>query len=247
MHYVSLFLLALISRINGSQYLAEIEQSSLGLFGTISMSVQVSDLDDSIQISVTGPSSVYYSVGVGSCKMDGTWALIVPGATAASTTPYEQLLGSDRAGSTLESTLDVVEDIDDGQQRTVTMTRLLSSEVGDDYYAFSTDDESISVIYAWGATASYGYHQGNFGCAPLTFAKTLQAEDSHFLQVFSSDVFYFVGHSSISLLLVSLFLISIMSYAVYRHCCSNKKFGAFKFAEMESLIAHAPSQTYSEI
>lgn len=181
--YISSLLIVLISCTYGSNYLSMIEETTLSLMGGIKVSMMISDNDDLITITLSGPSSKYYSIGVGSCIMSNTWSLIIPGIDASSgATPFEQLLGDNSAGSKLESSFDVIEDITSGLLRTVTVTRSISSidpEIDDSYYGFNTDDTSLTVMWAYGTKADFSNHGSDQrDCTTLSFTKTLQSDDN---------------------------------------------------------------------
>ena len=87
----------------------------------------------------------------------------------------------------MESTFEVTEDTTEGYIRTVTFTRSLSNTLSDDYYDFSTDDDQLIVMWAYGKSADYSNHgEYNRDCTTLSFAKTLQ-EDTK--STFSQHVF----------------------------------------------------------
>lgn len=171
-----------------SNYYAAIEDTTLTSLGAVSMSMSISDNEDLISLTLTGPTSVYYSIGVGSCTMDGAWSLIIPGIDATDgSDPFEQLLGKDSAGYPLDSTFDVTEDTTDGALRTVKFTRSLSTTISDEYYDFTTDDDKLIVMWAYGQGADYANHgEYNRDCTTLSFAKTLQEETK---SSFSQHVF----------------------------------------------------------
>eukprot|EP00486_Rosalina_sp_Unknown_P016609 CAMPEP_0201596662 /NCGR_PEP_ID=MMETSP0190_2-20130828/193302_1 /ASSEMBLY_ACC=CAM_ASM_000263 /TAXON_ID=37353 /ORGANISM="Rosalina sp." /LENGTH=177 /DNA_ID=CAMNT_0048057149 /DNA_START=193 /DNA_END=727 /DNA_ORIENTATION=- len=117
--------------------------------------MMISDADDLITVTLSGPSSKYYSIGIGSCVMENTWALVIPGIDAPDgSTPFEQLLGRNSAGSQLDSSFDIIQDTTSGLLRSVTFTRSIStfqtddSITDDEYYDFTTNDESLTVMWA---------------------------------------------------------------------------------------------------
>merc|ERR1719361_3128030 len=87
---------------------AMLPDTQLTARGAISVSMSISDASDLISVTMTGPANVYFSVALGSCKMDGAWALVIPGAGAD---PFEQRLGADRSGDRLLSTFAVQSDV----------------------------------------------------------------------------------------------------------------------------------------
>jgi len=242
-------ILATISAIvssNDASYKAIIDSESLVAMEGMTMSLELSDQDDSITISLTGPSSVYYSIAVGSCIMSGTWSLVIPGLTAsAGSTPFEQLLGSHAGGSSLDDSFEVVDDTVDGLLRTVTFTRSLSADLTDDYYAFTTDDEEIVVQWAYGSSADFSNH-GEYqrDCTTLSFTKILQTEEetanAPTLQLFSLLGKW--SESTGSLIVILALFGMVLLYAVYlKYCKSAKNRMSHDLEEMQSLISLKPS------
>eukprot|EP00483_Globobulimina_turgida_P001021 UN01023 len=208
--------IGLISCTMSLNYLSAIEDATLTEMGAMAVSLSVSDLEDLITISITGPSSVYYSIGVGSCEMSNSWALVVPGVSATGgDTPFEQLLGHKSAGDTLDSTFDIQQDTISGELRTVIFSRSLSHDIDDAYYAFSTDDDELNVMWAYGTKADYSNH-GEYqrDCATLSLTKTLQTESVGRPERSSTDSLYFFGQSSTSLIFVLVLLSMVLVYAV---------------------------------
>lgn len=254
-----------------ANYLSVIDETTLTAMGGIKVTMMISDNDDLITITLSGPSSKYYSIGIGSCVMSGTWALVIPGIDAADgSTPFEQLLGRNSAGQQLDSSFDIIEDTTTGLLRSVTVTRSISTFQTDDsitddsYYDFTTNDESLTVMWAYGTQAAFSNHGSDQrDCTTLSFAKTLQSDDddetvksltNHILQIFSVDGSYLSGHSTGSLIFVFILLSAVMVYAVYRHCIKeyghrgNKLLSNDSMDEMQTLInLHDETERYTAI
>jgi len=260
----------MISYTSGN-YLSVIDETTLTAMGGIKVTMMISDADDLITVTLSGPSSKYYSIGIGSCVMENTWALVIPGIDAPDgSTPFEQLLGRNSAGSQLDSSFDIIQDTTSGLLRSVTFTRSIStfqtddSITDDEYYDFTTNDESLTVMWAYGTQPTFSNHGSDQrDCTTLSFAKTLQQSDddetaqsftNHILQLFSVDGSYLSGHSTGSLIFVFILLSAVMIYAVYRHCIKGTK-GKKLFSndnnnmdEMQTLInLHDETERYTAI
>eukprot|EP01084_Bolivina_argentea_P099501 178854_1 len=243
---VLFFIIGLISCTTSMNYQSIIDDTTLTTMGDITMSISISDLDDKISISITGPTIVYYSIGIGSCEMSDSYALVIPGSTATDgTTPFEQLLGKNAAGSTLDSTFTIEQDTTSDLLRTVIFSRTLSTDIDDDsYYKFSTDDDELMVMWAYGTKADYSNHgEYQHGCNTLSFTKTLQNENIHkqITNKSSADSLYFFGHSSKSLIFIVILLGIIFFYALFtfykNYYKSHKKLIGTSSDEMKSLIS----------
>eukprot|EP01084_Bolivina_argentea_P305280 527363_1 len=209
-----------------ADYVSIIDDTTLTTLGAMTLSMSISDRDDAITIYLTGPSSVYFSIGIGSCDMTDSWALVVPGSSASDgTTPFEQILANNKPGSTLAPSFEVEEDMTYGLLRTVTFTRPLSTslELDDTYYAFSTDDDELIVMWAYGSGADYANH-GEYqrGCNTLSFAKTMETEEQR-IELSSSDWSYVFGQSTASLIVVFVLLSIILIIAAFRYYMKGHK------------------------
>jgi len=197
----------------------------------ISVMLNVSDSNDLVTVTMVGPSSVYYSVGFDSCKMKNAFAFVVPGTGEDDDSVVEYILGDDSKGSQLDTTFTTISDVDDGDYRTVTVTRSISSQssLSDDYYAFNSSTTSLDVMWAYGSKGKYSQHdEAAAGCVEVTIAVTeetslmmdegnMETVPFSWGQLFSSDLSYFYGKSRVSLIVVLALLTSVMVYAAF-HC-----------------------------
>eukprot|EP01084_Bolivina_argentea_P001002 1847_1 len=211
--------------IKATNYESSIASTTLTTEGAMSMELVISDSDDMVTLTVTGPVTLYYSIGIGSCYMVDSWSVVMLGEDEDDTTPFEQLLGKDSAGTTLTSTFDVTEDTTSGLLRTVVLERAISTVVDEDsYYSFTTDDESIEVMWAYGTGSAYENHGSDQrGCTELTFSKTEEVSSKIFnwQKLLSNDSSYLFGQSPVSLIAVMILLSVVMVYAVYRYCMNT--------------------------
>ena len=171
--------IAFLSLSMAGNFNTVMDLTSLSPMGDMTMSMHISDSEDRITITVNGPSAVYYAIGIGSCTMTNTYAIIIPGLTASDgSAPFEVQLGTHKGGDVLDSSFDILEDTTSGLLRSVTFSRSLSHILPtDSYYSFSTEDDTLKVMYAYGSSADYSYHGAEQkGCATLAYSTTLQNE-----------------------------------------------------------------------
>ena len=109
--------------------------------------------------------------------MKDSWALIIPGAGGD---PFEQKLGADSPGNRLLSTFQIESDTTSNNLRTVVFTRSLSMNILDDsYFPFSTELDTVDVMWAYGRGPQYGNHgDSQRGCLPVSYLKTEEIIES---------------------------------------------------------------------
>jgi len=130
------------------------------LIGEVSSLVRVFlQIDDEVvNITLTGPSDVWFGVGFGAQAMkDAPWAIVVEAGNDNAVS--ERKLADQNPGTLLNSTVRVISKTTnkDGT-RTIEMTR---SRIGLDkrYFTFQTNTTSIPIINAVGSTPKLSYHK----------------------------------------------------------------------------------------
>ena len=167
-HLITLFL-ALSLTITAA--LAQILTGSVSNLGNenIDLTVLVDVANNSVTLTMEGPSNKWFAVGFGSSStsMSGAYTTHVSSATFQMN---ERRHGGNNQGTALSSSGAVTSDVTSGGRRTVVFTR---SRVGltNNYYTFPNTAGSISIIWANGNSLSYGYHGGNRGYATLTLSE----------------------------------------------------------------------------
>jgi len=227
--------ISFISCTFGKHYVGSLEETELTTkSGGITIEATVSDSDDLVTITLSGPSTVYYSVAFDSCKMKNKFALVVPGVDEDDDSVLEYKLGNDKKGDVLDSSFTMTSDSTEDDVRTVVLERSLSDQDDLDdskYYLFAANTTDLDVMWAYGQKSKYSQHdEAAAGCVEVTFTSTESKDDLnkeeavHFSwgQLFSNDSSYFFGQNPVSLVVVMALLTSIMVYAAF-HCYSTHK------------------------
>ena len=149
--------------------LAQILTGSVSNLGNenIDLTVSVDVANNSVTLTMEGPSNKWFGVGFGSSNMSGAYTLHASGATFQMN---ERSHGGNGSGTVLSSSGAVTSDVTSGGRRTVVFTR---SRVGltSNYYTFPNTAGSIPVIWANGNSLSYGYHNNNRGNTIITLSE----------------------------------------------------------------------------
>ena len=149
--------------------LAQILTGSVANLGNenIDLTVLVDVANNSVTLTMEGPSNKWFGVGFGSSNMSGAYTLHASGATFQMN---ERSHGGNGSGTVLSSSGAVTSDVTSGGRRTVIFTR---SRVGltSNYYTFPNTAGSIPVIWANGNSLSYGYHSSNRGNTVITLSE----------------------------------------------------------------------------
>ena len=131
------------------------------------------DLDGSSDVAtltMTGPATVWFGVGLGAQVMkDAPNAIIVSG----NGTVFEQKLGDQQAGKGLPLSVKVTSNTVANGLRTVVMTRPLKG-LTSDHFTFSLTEPSIKYINAIGRGATFAYHKSR-----AASVVSLTAVDAH--------------------------------------------------------------------
>lgn len=230
-----LAVVALISCTFGKTYLGSLSETQLtSKSGGITIEASVSDSDDLVTVTLTGPSSVYYAVAFDSCKMKNKFSFVVPGTGEDDDSVLEYKLGDDKKGDKLDTSFTTTSDSTEDDVRTVVLERSLSdqSDLDDSkYYLFASNTTALDVMWAYGSKSKYSQHdEAAAGCTEVTFTTTELTDTStkeeavpfSWGQLFSNDSSYFYGQNRVSLLVVMALLTSIMVYAAF-HCYSRTK------------------------
>ncbi|MEC8626981.1 MAG: hypothetical protein VXY37_01120 [Bacteroidota bacterium] len=167
-HLITLFLALSLTT---TAALAQILTGSVSNLGNenIDLTVSVDVANNSVTLTMEGPSNKWFGVGFGSSSMSmsGAYTLHASGSTFQMN---ERAHGGNGSGTTLSSSGAVTNDATSGNRRTVVFTR---SRVGltNNYYTFPNTAGSIPIIWANGNSLSYGYHGGNRGRTILTLSE----------------------------------------------------------------------------
>ncbi len=165
-HCITLFLVASLTVTTA---LAQILTGSVTNLGNenIDLTVVVDVANNSVTLTMEGPSNKWFGVGFGSSNMSGAYTLHASGATFQMN---ERAHGGNGSGTGLSSSGAVTSDVTSGSRRTVSFTR---PRVGpsNNYYTFPNTAGTIPVIWANGNSISYGYHGGNRGNTVITLSE----------------------------------------------------------------------------
>ena len=154
-------------------------QFTTATLNTISITVEVNVVTNSVYITLDGPATKFFAVGFGANAMnDSPYTILVYGSEPA-VTVAEHKLGARNAGDALSEQMLVIESMEeysttiDGQDtvyRAITMTRPRVG-VSNDHFTFPSAEGQIEVIYAHGSSDSdvVGYHFNNRDSAQILF------------------------------------------------------------------------------
>ena len=131
------------------------------------------DLDsgsDTATLTISGPSTVWFGVGLGAQVMkDSPNAIIVAG----NGTVFEQKLGDQQAGKRLALSVKVVSNTVANGLRTVVLTRALKG-LTTDHFTFDVTAPSVKYINAIGRGSTFAYHKSR-----AASTVSLTAVDAH--------------------------------------------------------------------
>ena len=121
----------------------------------VGLEMTVSNTTGTVEITLTGPSTVWFGVGFFADTMEqAPYSIIVDGTGAVS----ERRLANHASGRTLAPTVTVTSNTVKDDTRTVVLTRPALSH-GPDYANFSVSDLEIPFISAIGSTSALSYHK----------------------------------------------------------------------------------------
>ena len=167
-HLITLFLTLSLTTTTA---LAQILTGSVSNLGNenIDLTVSVDVTNNSVTLTMEGPSNKWFGVGFGSSSMSMSGAYTLH-ASHSAFQMNERAHGGNGSGTTLSSSGAVTNDATSGNRRTVVFTR---SRVGptNNYYTFPSTAGSISIIWAYGNNLNYSYHGGNRGRTTLTLSE----------------------------------------------------------------------------
>ena len=151
--------------------IAQILTGSVSNLGNdnIDLTVEVDVANNSVILTIEGPSNKWFGVGFGSSStsMSGAYTTHVSSATFQIN---ERRHGGNNQGTALSNSGAVTSDVTAGGRRTVVFTR---SRVGltSNYYTFPNAAGSISVIYAHGNNLNYNSGHISRGRTILTLSE----------------------------------------------------------------------------
>lgn len=183
---------------------------------TLSMNLEMSSDDNTLTITLVGPSTVYFSVGFGEKIMKNCYTIVIDGDGNIS----ERKLSKKDEGDELDTTFDIDSNTVDGSLRTIVLTRDYDYDLtSDDYFTFTIDDTSIKTIWAYGKTSYLSDHgETRRGDTTLTMTRV----ESTSLFSFSNNIFntniYELNAVMVGLILgcAVLFVISCLIYSKCR-------------------------------
>ena len=106
-------------------------------------------------ITITGPSDVWFGVGLNASKMgDQPYAIIVDGSGNVS----ERKLADQGPGTLLEPSVKIISNKESNGIRTVVLTRPIYGATNE-HFTFNVDDPELPFINAIGSTVELSYHK----------------------------------------------------------------------------------------
>lgn len=130
-------------------------QTASGAANTlIHVAVTLDATSKSANITLSGPSAVWFAAGFGASDMDGAYAIVVDGTGAVT----ERRLGNHLAGQQLKKSVTVLQSLTTNGVRSVTVSRPLAGATAD-YFSFSLGDSDVKIISAVGSGPTFGYHK----------------------------------------------------------------------------------------
>lgn len=129
----------------------------------ISVDITTHTVGDSVNIVITGPSTVWHAVGFGGSSMNGTYCIVVDGQGNVT----ERKLGNHNGGSQLTSSISASSSSVVSGTRTTTIKRPLAGATSS-HFTFPGNGSAVSVIWAYGSGATFNSHSGR-GASLVTF------------------------------------------------------------------------------
>ena len=87
---------------------------TLDAANNMTLSITVDPAADTIHLTFSGPSGVWYGVGFDDTRMNGAYTIILPG-TGASDAEHERTLGNHTAGSILTTSMTNISSIGENE------------------------------------------------------------------------------------------------------------------------------------
>lgn len=120
----------------------------------LSLEARVDDVTDMVQMTITGPPSVWLSYGFDSTNMAGTYAVVaLPGGSV-----QERTLGNHSAGTLLPTSSITVESWTDLGDGTAQFVLSRPRDPGTGAWIFPVGEVTVPIIYAVGVSAAFGNH-----------------------------------------------------------------------------------------
>lgn len=131
----------------------------------MTINVTAYPVGDSVQVTLTGPSNVWFAFGFGSSFMANTYCILTDGTGNIS----ERKLGNHNGGSLLPSSFTRSSQSNNSGTRTTMVTRTLSG-LNSNYFTFPGSASTITLIWAFGNSSSFGSHFGR-GATTIVLTK----------------------------------------------------------------------------
>eukprot|EP00485_Elphidium_margaritaceum_P009915 CAMPEP_0202688360 /NCGR_PEP_ID=MMETSP1385-20130828/3883_1 /ASSEMBLY_ACC=CAM_ASM_000861 /TAXON_ID=933848 /ORGANISM="Elphidium margaritaceum" /LENGTH=181 /DNA_ID=CAMNT_0049343313 /DNA_START=10 /DNA_END=555 /DNA_ORIENTATION=+ len=131
--------------------------ASAVLYEQVNLTVQISLYFDANEVEIVfqGPNEYFHGIGFDGVEMNGTYAILVVGA---STELQERQLGLNAPGALLKPSIQVVSNTVSNNVRTVNVRRNMTG-LNDEYYSFQRQaNQELNIIYCYGTTPSIQYH-----------------------------------------------------------------------------------------
>eukprot|EP01084_Bolivina_argentea_P298740 514856_1 len=108
-----------------------------------------------MQMTYSGPSTVWYGIGFNNTVMSYTYAIVIDGYGNI----QERYLGMNSAGMLLQPTVTAISNTTTNDVRTVKLSRKMVINDAD-YFTFPEEKiQNFSIIFAYGNQAVVSYHQ----------------------------------------------------------------------------------------
>lgn len=124
----------------------------------LSVDISTYPVGDSVNIIITGPATVWHSVGFGASSMNGTYCIVIDGNGNVT----ERRLGNHNGGSQLMSSISMSNTSVTSGVRTTLIKRLLTGTTTN-HFTFPGNGDPVSVIWAYGGGPNFGSHAGRGG------------------------------------------------------------------------------------
>jgi Na+-transporting methylmalonyl-CoA/oxaloacetate decarboxylase gamma subunit len=133
----------------------------------LTLGIKINEAHDAIELDLSGPTDVYFSIGFGNDVMVDTWSIVVNGDGDDGW--FEQMLSNHRPGlrrkkksfTMLANTFTAQNNL-----RRLHVKKSLTSMK--DYHPFSVDNDQIDIIWAVGGTPDFSEHV-EFGTKTLIY------------------------------------------------------------------------------
>lgn len=149
---ISTSLFALVNTASGQAFVGS---STVNASKSMSLEVATYPVGDSVVITMSGPSNVWFAYGFGGSSMSGTYCMVTDGSGNVT----ERKLGNHNQGTSLASSLTSSHTSVAGGVRTTVVKRSLTG-MNSNYFTFPSGGTSFSIIWAYGFGTNLSSHAG---------------------------------------------------------------------------------------